>query len=373
MKRVRKTFTTVSLCMAFLCFAILSSCQSTSTKQKETAGGASQTPQPASGSVQNVNSQPVASGQPQPPSGSASANNSAQDKKQDKKSGGKTGDANATMLNNFAEKSGTVPPTPPSSNMSPEMKKAHDLYQSGAQKAVDGDQEGAIEDFTQSLNIYKTPVLFMKRGFSELVAKQYGNALNDMDEALKLNPKLDRAIFGRGVARFEMGDFTTAEEDFKYYVERDKTEPMAFNYLAGCRFMQQDYKGALENYDIVAKLDAKYPDIYTNRGMMKHYLNDLKGAVEDYNKALAIDPENATAYNNRGGAKLNQQNYKGAIEDFDKAISIKKDYAEAYDNRAKAKMNQNDKAGACADWQKAYSLGMEASREMIIKYCGKGK
>ena len=102
---------------------------------------------------------------------------------------------------------------------------------------------------------------------------------------------------------------------------------------------------------------------------MRHYEQDFKGAILDYNEALKQDPNNATAYNNRGAAKLMLKDYKAALADFNKAISINDKYADAYDNRGRVKQVLGDTKGACADWQMAYSNGLEASKELIVRYC----
>ena len=372
MERLRKTFTCLFLCSAmFGIAAMMVSCQQSANKQKLATGRTAQTSQTDTNhAVKNGTPAPAALKQePQNPSGST------QRKKLDhpvvlgRNFRNNPNNPNTKMLNAFVnnpvENLGPVKPV----FMSPEQKKARELYLSGSKKSNDGDQNGAIEDFTQSLNLYKIPGAYLKRGFAELLKEDYNSAINDMNETIKMNPNLEKAYFGRGICYFEKQDFKSAEVDMKKFIEKDKTTPMAYNYLGGCRFMQQDYKGALENYDMVVKLDPKFPDIYTNRGMMKHYLKDLKGAVADYDKALDIDPDNATAYNNRGGAKLNQGDSRGALEDFNRAISLKTDYADAYDNRGKAKINLGDNYGACEDWHKAYSLGLEATKAMIDKYC----
>jgi tetratricopeptide (TPR) repeat protein len=378
MERLRKTFTCLFLFSALSGVAlIMVSCNQQTNKQQPASTTATQADKNnANPAQQNMTPSPVTAGQEnQNPNVAGSPQNVSQGKKLDhpvvlnrdyKKD---PNSKNEKMLNAFARNSveNLGPISKTASN--PDQVKAREFFLSGQKKSTDGDQEGAIADFTQSLNLYKMPVAYLKRGFAELVLQDYTSALNDMNESIKMNPAFDKAYFGRGVCKFEQQDFQGAEEDMKKYVEKDKTTAMAYNYLAGCRFMQKDYKGALENYELVAKLDPKYPDVYTNRGMMKHYLNDLKGAVEDYNKALAADPDNSTAYNNRGGAKLNQGDAKGALADFNKAISLKKDYADAYDNRGKAKITLGDKAGACEDWQKASSLGLETSKDLIEKYC----
>jgi hypothetical protein len=48
---------------------------------------------------------------------------------------------------------------------------------------------------------------------------------------------------------------------------------------------------------------------------------------------------------------------------------MNKTYADAYDNRGRVKQRLGDLPGACQDWQKAYSLGLQTSRDLIIKFC----
>ena len=209
----------------------------------------------------------------------------------------------------------------------------------------------------------------MKRGYSSLLLQDYQSALLDMDEAIKLAPKLDKAYFARGVCYFEMQQFSNAEGDLRKFIETDKTNAIAYNYLAGIKFMQKNFKEALDNYDQVAKLDPSYPNVYTNRGMMRHNLGDLNGAIKDYDLAIKRDPLNSAAFNNKGAAELTLSNYTAALADLNNAIRIKEDYADAYDNRGKVKIKLGDQQGACEDWQKSYSLGLEASRELIMKFC----
>ena len=372
MERLRKTFTCLFIFSAVSGIAVMMvSCQQSANKQKQTAGKTVQTSQTdTSRVVKNETPAPAALNQePQNPSGATQRKMLDHPVVLDHNFNKNPNDPNTKMLNAFANNS--VENLGPVQRVfiNPDQKKARELYTSGSKKSSDGDQDGAIEDLTQSLNLYKMPVAYLRRGFAELLKEDYNSALYDMNETIKMSPILEKAYFGRGVCHFEQKDFKAAEEDLKKFIEKDKTTSMAYNYLAGCRFMQKDFQGALENYDMVVKLDPKFPDVYTNRGLMKHYLNDLKGAVADYDKALAIDPNNATAYNNRGGAKLNEGDSQSALEDFNKAISLKTDYADAYDNRGKAKINLGDKTGACEDWQKAYSLGLEATKTLIDKYC----
>ena len=282
------------------------------------------------------------------------------------------GDPNApdrNLLSTYAKNKINNTAIPLRKGNDPNLMASQDLLMSGTRKAKEGDHQGAIEDFTKSIALNKNATVYLRRGYSYLLLQNYQAAILDMNEVIKIAPNLDKAYFARAVCRFEMQDFKQAEDDLIVYMKTDKTSAIAYNYLAGTKFMQKNFKEALDNYIEVAKLDPTFPDVYTNRGMMRHYLGDISGAIQDYDLALKQDPSNASAFNNKGAAELRLKEYVAALSDLNNAIRIKKDYADAYDNRGRVKINLGDQQGACEDWQKAYSLGLEASRELIIKYC----
>ena len=251
----------------------------------------------------------------------------------------------------------------------PEQEAAMNFFKNGIQKAKVGDLNGAIDDFTKSLEQVKDANVYIKRGTAYLMVKNYGAAIQDATECLRLQPALFKAHYVRGVGRYETEDYKGAKEDLDLYLEKDRTNPSAFNYMAALLFMNQDFNGALINYNEVVKLDPKFPDIYTNRGMMRHYTLDYKGAIEDYNEALKLTPDNPSAYNNRGAARMMVKELDSAMVDLNRAITLNDKYAQAYDNRGRLKQELGDLPGACADWKMAYANGLEVSNERILKFC----
>jgi tetratricopeptide (TPR) repeat protein len=247
--------------------------------------------------------------------------------------------------------------------------KAQKLFVQGTKLAQSGDYEGAIETFSRSLAIDEYTGTYMKRGYAYLLKDNLPLAIQDFTDALRLMPANKLALLGRGIARFQLNDYSGAQTDLKAYIDLDSKNAMAYNYMAAACFMRQDYNGALVNYDEVVKLDSTYPDIYTNRGMMRHYLRDFNGAVQDYDKAIALKPGNASSYNNRAAANMMLGDFESALADLNKAIELNPMYADAYDNRGRVKQRLGNLDGACQDWQKAFSLGLQTSRDLIIKNC----
>jgi tetratricopeptide (TPR) repeat protein len=279
-----------------------------------------------------------------------------------------TSDPNKKALYKLSKESmfnTTKPPAP----QKPEEIKAFGLFSDGSKKGKEGDFYGAIEDFTKSLDLMKSSNTYVKRGYAYMMLGNYGAAISDETEAIKMSPSALPPLFIRGICRYETADYKGAKEDLYLFLDRERTNAIAFNYYAAILFMNQDYKGALENYNEVVRLDPKYPDIYTNRGMMRHYSQDYKGAILDYNEAIKQNPKNSIAYNNRGAAKLMLKDLNSALEDFNQAILLDPAYANAYDNRGRVRHALGDTQGACSDWESAYTKGLSASKDLIIKYC----
>ncbi len=253
--------------------------------------------------------------------------------------------------------------------LSEKEKRAKQLYKDGSLKGKEGDYRGAIEDYTQSLMVFENGNTYYKRGYAYLLVKEYPLAVQDFTETLRIFPAQIGAMLGRGVARFEMGDYVEAETDLKQYIEKVNSNPMAFDYMAALCFMRKDYPCSLEYYSEVIRCDSAFPDAHTNKGMIRHLLGDYEGALQDYSVAIKQTPNDKKVFNNRAAAKMLLKDYNGALRDFDQALTLDPLYADACNNRGRVKYYLGDMEGACADWQKALSFGIEASRDLINKHC----
>ncbi|MGE5424776.1 MAG: tetratricopeptide repeat protein [Syntrophothermus sp.] len=280
---------------------------------------------------------------------------------------------NTTSIKKDTTKPGTITYPKPLTGIEKEMAERNDkaahFYGEGLKSLQANDANGAIENFTKSIENYKTPVALLRRGMTYIIVKKYPDAIADLNEALKMDTTSATGYFGLGLAFFEMNQIDNAEFNFTKFIARDSSNIQAYNYLAAINFMKKNYTAAIHYYDRVIKMNPKFPDAYVNRGMMRHNLNDIEGAIKDYNEEINIKPQSPKAYNNRGAAYLALQNYEDALKDFTKAIELKNNYAEAYENRGKVKVKLGDTNGACSDWQEGLKLGMTTCTDLISKYC----
>ena len=108
-----------------------------------------------------------------------------------------------------------------------------------------------------------------KRGYAYQMIGNYGAAISDETEALRLQQSYSKAYFTRGISGMNQVISRVPARILTFFSTRPY-QRHCIQLHGGHMFMNQDYKGSLENYNQVVRLDPKYPDIYTNRGMMRH-------------------------------------------------------------------------------------------------------
>ncbi len=162
-----------------------------------------------------------------------------------------------------------------------------------------------------------------KKGHVLLLAKQYPQALEACDAALKINPDNADAHHWRVVALIEL----------KRYAE------------------------VIESCDRCAKTGSCPIELLALRGLAKAKRNDFSGAIEDYTLALSHRPESATLHARRGWAYLVSGAASLAQRDFEAAIQIDPGSPDAYVGRGSAVVALGHAREAVADAEESLRLG----------------
>ncbi|MHA7841420.1 MAG: tetratricopeptide repeat protein, partial [Gammaproteobacteria bacterium] len=212
----------------------------------------------------------------------------------------------------------------------------------------------AIEDYDEALRLDpKYALAYFNRGFAKRFLGRYDEAIRDYDEALRLDPEDALAYFYRGLAKVQLGRYAEAIEDYDEALRLDPKYALAyFNRGFAKRFLGR-YDEAIRDYDEVLRLDSEDAWAYYSRGCVKAFLGYYEEAIEDCDAALRLDPEDALAYYNRGNAKACLSHYEEALGDYDEALRLDPEFAEAYSNRGEVKQCQGRYQEALLDYQQA--------------------
>ena len=161
-----------------------------------------------------------------------------------------------------------------------------------------------------------------------------------------------------------MLDYNGAMEDYNQALKVNPRYAYALNNRGALKVSMNDVNGAMEDYAAALDINKNYSDVYYNRGNLKYMLDDLNGALDDYNTAIKLNPKDSEAYNNRGVVKKRLNFNVGALSDYSKAIDINPKDSIAYANRGRLKKLYFDNEGAAIDLDQAIAL---AENQMFIK------
>jgi DNA-binding helix-hairpin-helix protein with protein kinase domain len=151
----------------------------------------------------------------------------------------------------------------------------------------------------------------------------YEGAIENFNQALRLNPNDTKAYVNRGNARYEIAQHSGDPD--------------------------RQYKGAIADFNKALFLNPNEVEAYVKRGFVRYTVaqyskdpdKDYKAAIADFNKALGLNPNKVEAYVKRGIVRYklaqysgdSQKDYIAAIKDFDQALSLNPQEAEAYVKR----------------------------------------
>ena len=155
-------------------------------------------------------------------------------------------------------------------------------------------------------------------------------AIADYDQAIQIKPDYAEAFKNRGNAKSNLGDYQGAIADYDQAIQIKPDYALAYNNRGNAKSHLGDYQGAIADFNQAIKIKPNYALAYNNRGNAKKNLGDNPNAIADYDQAIKIKPDYASAYINRGLAKKNLGDKQAAIADYNQAIRLKPDYADAY-------------------------------------------
>ena len=192
-------------------------------------------------------------------------------------------------------------------------------------KLEKGDTVGALEDVDKALSLNKNIVnAYLIRADVAINSHQdYNRALDDMNEAIKLQPRIAGFYINRAFLRYNLDDYYGAVSDFDYAIQLEPTSATAYYNRALLLSQVRDFDKALEDLDKVIELKGNdYRALY-NRAIVKKEKRDFQGAIADIDKVIEAYPSLAAGYFLRSEIKRDMGDLHSK-EDFDRSLALAK-------------------------------------------------
>jgi uncharacterized caspase-like protein len=243
------------------------------------------------------------------------------------------------------------------STSTPASESAEKLVQQGLDRVEQGDNQGAIDNFTEGIALNPDDAeAYNNRGEAYRNLRQYQEAIADLDRAISLNPDFAAAYNNRANAYLSLQQYQSAIADFNQVISLNPDYANAYNNRGVAYLNLQQYQEAIADFNKAIALNPDFAAAYNSRGNTYYYLQQYQEAIADFNKAIALNPNYAQAYYNRANAYLSLKQYPKVLADYNKAIELNPNYAEAYYNRGATYSELKQYPEAIADLEKATQL-----------------
>lgn len=133
---------------------------------------------------------------------------------------------------------------------------------------------------------------------------------------------LAAVFYDRGLAHAHKGDYDLAVEDYDQAIRLNASLANAFDARGVAYAHRRDYDHAIQDFDQALRLNPSLAEAYFSRGLTFRYKGDNDRAVEDFNQALLVNPNNAEVHYSRGRAYATKRDNDLAIQDCDQALRI---------------------------------------------------
>jgi tetratricopeptide (TPR) repeat protein len=233
-----------------------------------------------------------------------------------------------------------------------------------------GDHDRAIADLDEAIRLDpKLAGAFNGRGYVYNVKSEHDRAIADFNEAIRLDPKFALAFSNRGFAYAAKGDQDRAIADYSDAIRLDPKNAVAVKNRGDAYYAKGDKDRAIADYNEAIRLDPRLAFAFNSRGNVYHAKGDYDRAIADYSEAIRLSPADANLFNNRGNSFNSNGDKDRAIADYSEAIRLKPSHALAFYNRANVHAARGDDDRAIADYGEAVRL----DPKLAVAFEGRGK
>jgi len=220
-----------------------------------------------------------------------------------------------------------------------------------------GDYDQAIQDFNQAIRLDPNcAYAFNGLGNANNGKGDYDQAIQDYDRAIRLIPSYGYAFNGRGNAYSSKGEYDRAIQDYDQAIRLTPNYANAFNGRGNAYSSKGEYDRAIQDFDQAIRFTPSHAYAFNGRGNAYNHKSEYDRAIQDFDQAIRLNPNYAYAFNGRGNAYNDRGEYDRAIQDYDQAVRLNPNYAEAFFNRGNAYNSKGQYDRAIEDYDQAVRL-----------------
>jgi uncharacterized protein (TIGR03067 family) len=220
------------------------------------------------------------------------------------------------------------------------------------------DYDRAIEHFGQAIRLDPgLGVAYYGRALTYLSKKEYDRAIKDCAESIRLVPNDPQPYSLRGFVHMQMKEYGLAVGDLSKAIDLGEEHHKVLVWRGQANHHLGEFERAIQDLTKAIKLRPGSAEAYYWRG--ESYLRgkkrqDLDRAIADYSEAMRLEPRlRNTCYLGRGFAHSAKRDHKQAVEDFTHALRLDPGNTHILSLRGDAHRAGKDYQSAAGDYLKA--------------------
>jgi tetratricopeptide (TPR) repeat protein len=204
--------------------------------------------------------------------------------------------------------------------------------------------------------------LYYNRGDLRAVRGDAEGALADFSYVLDLDPGYVDAYLNRAALRLELGDVEGAALDVAAGLALDPAQPHLRCQHARMEWERGEGAAARATLDALLADAPELAEAWALRAAVRFDDTDLTGALADISRALELE-DSAVARYNRGAVHEALQHWADAAEDYTRAIALDRDDPDAWLRRADCRGRVGETEQARSDLRQFVALAPERAAE----------
>ncbi|QDU86801.1 lipoprotein NlpI [Pirellulimonas nuda] len=173
-----------------------------------------------------------------------------------------------------------------------------------------------------------------KRGELRADAGQGDLAMNDFEDALRMDTAGWRPLHNRGVLLAQQGAYAEAFEAFNRTISLNNNFAKAFSNRAALYVQAGDLGAALRDFQRAIEIDPDLAVAHKGRGRVCHMLGKMDEALQHLDAAMMLTPGDAQVASSRADLLMDMGRYAQAIEGYRQSIALDQTLPTPYRNLA---------------------------------------
>jgi trypsin-like peptidase/tetratricopeptide repeat protein len=187
-------------------------------------------------------------------------------------------------------------------------------------------------------------------GVGRSLQREWKEAEKSFTAALSGPERLPEVYYGRGVARYQLGNPAGAVADLEEAIRRLPGYALAFLWLGKAEERQGKREAAQRDYRQATTVAPELGEAWFRLGEMEYQGGDLAKAKEDLKNALADSDLQAKSRWYLGNIALQEKRPEDALGEFKQAIALEPGFFQAHLDGGRLLLEELDRSEEAAAW-----------------------